>query len=369
MKKTIALLITLVMALSFAFTAMAAEESISREEVRVPDGYSKVKIFDGSYGFGDAQVTAAVNDDGSAFYLLFFTFGSDQVVEGTVEDGNVTVTFDRFGFMTKDAPQIYKDAIASEEPWMELTGEGFDLDAAGLREAIMPNMEDVFGSTPGNDAEYDFSLIEPMGNSPMKDKTIFILGSSVALGAFSEQYAVGEYLAARLESDLVKEAVGATKMVDTEDSSYVARMMKNLDPEAECDLFICQLSTNDADPEVALGEISDSTNMEDFDTTTVTGAIEYIIAYAQNTWNCPVVFFTECRYNSDLYDGMVQRLKELGEKWEIGILDLWDNEEFNAISDEERELYMSDNIHPTKAGYRDWWGPELEKQLLDYIAE
>ncbi len=24
------------------------------------------------------------------------------------------------------------------------------------------------------------------------------------------------------------------------------------------------------------------------------------------------------------------------------------------------------NIHPTKAGYREWWCPEMEKQLLAY---
>ena len=30
---------------------------------------------------------------------------------------------------------------------------------------------------------------------------------------------------------------------------------------------------------------------------------------------------------------------------------------------------MHDDIHPTKAGYRDWWGPELETQLLAFLAE
>lgn len=29
---------------------------------------------------------------------------------------------------------------------------------------------------------------------------------------------------------------------------------------------------------------------------------------------------------------------------------------------------MNDGIHPTKAGYRDWWGPEQERQLLEYLA-
>lgn len=34
--------------------------------------------------------------------------------------------------------------------------------------------------------------------------------------------------------------------------------------------------------------------------------------------------------------------------------------------DADIELYMHDDIHPTKAGYREWWCPEMEKQLLAY---
>ena len=30
---------------------------------------------------------------------------------------------------------------------------------------------------------------------------------------------------------------------------------------------------------------------------------------------------------------------------------------------------MKDTIHPYKAGYRDWWGPELEKQLCAYLEQ
>ncbi len=30
---------------------------------------------------------------------------------------------------------------------------------------------------------------------------------------------------------------------------------------------------------------------------------------------------------------------------------------------------MKDEIHPYKAGYRDWWGPELEKQMLAYLTK
>lgn len=64
---------------------------------------------------------------------------------------------------------------------------------------------------------------------------------------------------------------------------------------------------------------------------------------------------------------MVQRLKELQDKWGIGILDLWTSDEFNTVSDADRALYMKGNIHPTKAGYREWWCPEMEAQIMDYL--
>ena len=144
-------------------------------------------------------------------------------------------------------------------------------------------------------------------------------------------------------------------------------MVTRLDPKAHYDLFICQLSTNDASKKLPLGEVAEGIELNSFDTSTVTGAMEYIMVYARETWNCPVVFFTGSRYDSKEYGDMVARLHDLEEKYGVGVLDLWTGDAFNAITDSDRALYMNDSIHPTRAGYRDWWGPELEKQLIDYL--
>ena len=34
----------------------------------------------------------------------------------------------------------------------------------------------------------------------------------------------------------------------------------------------------------------------------------------------------------------------------------------------QRELYMADLIHPTKAGYREWWTPVFEKALTGMLG-
>lgn len=229
-------------------------------------------------------------------------------------------------------------------------------------------MKDVrMGKHPGNAPEYDFDKISALENSPLAGKQVCILGSSVVYGSASGENAVGEYLSARLGFDLTKEAVSGTTLVDIGEKSYISRLKNRIDPNTDFDLFICQLSTNDATGKRPLGKISDNTSLEEFDTSTVTGALEYIICYAQQTWGCPVVFFTGSRYDSIAYEAMVERLTELKDKYDICVLDLWHSDTFNALPEEQRKIYMVDNIHPSKAGYRDWWGPELEKQLLAYL--
>lgn len=214
----------------------------------------------------------------------------------------------------------------------------------------------------GNAAEYDFSGITPMDDSPLQGKTVVFLGSSVTNGAAALHQSIPEYFSARMGCIAIKEAVDGTTLCDTGKSSYIQRLLNNIDPTTPVDLLVCQLSTNDASKEMPLGNFGD-------DTSTVTGAMEYIILYAKETWNCPVVFYTNARFESANYPAMVDRLYELSEKYGVGILDLWSSDDFNAISEEQRSLYMKDTIHPYKAGYRDWWGPELEKQMCAYLNQ
>ncbi|MCR5781742.1 MAG: SGNH/GDSL hydrolase family protein [Clostridia bacterium] len=221
----------------------------------------------------------------------------------------------------------------------------------------------ITASYEGNKEAYSFKNIEQI-DSVLKGKQICVLGSSVVYGYASQECSIPEYFSARFGCSFTKEAVSGTTLVDAGALSYVSRL-KKLDKNEHYDLFICQLSTNDASKEKPLGEISTTGN---YDTATVTGAIEYIIKYARITWNCPVVFFTGSHYDSAAYDAMVKRLYEIKEKYDIGILDLWNDKTFNQIPDDLRALYMHDDIHPTKAGYRDWWGPELEKQLLAILS-
>ena len=161
----------------------------------------------------------------------------------------------------------------------------------------------------------------------------------------------------------MKEAVSGTTLSTTSPNSYVKRLDKIKAQSA--DLFVCQLSTNDASQKKPLGKISDSERMEDFDTDTVAGAMEYIIAYAKDKWNCPVAFYTNPKYDSTEYAAMVELLYQIRDKWGISVIDLWT--ELPEITEEERALYMADAIHPTRAGYLECWTPVMEKDIIEMM--
>ena len=222
---------------------------------------------------------------------------------------------------------------------------------------------------PGNAEKFHPENIQPHTESPLKGKTIIYLGSSVTYGSDSIGVSFVEYIDRLDGTTSVKEAVSGTTLVTKDDasgSSYIPRM-KTINPDIPADAFICQLSTNDATKHVPLGTISGGFELADFDTETVAGAIEYIIAYAEKTWHCPVLFYTGTRFDCEEYGEMVKLLLGIQKKWKIGVIDLWNDKALHAISEKDYNLYMSNPIHPTQAGYLLWWVPAMETYLYEFL--
>ena len=201
----------------------------------------------------------------------------------------------------------------------------------------------------------------------LEGKKLIFLGSSVTYGHASNGVSFVEDIAARNGCSVRKEAVSGTTLVDDREDSYIARMKQIDDPTA--DLFVCQLSTNDASKGKALGTVSVGFEEKDFDTSTVAGAIEYIIAYAREKWNCPVAFYTSPKFDSEAYAVMVSLLYAIQKKWKIAIIDMWSDGNFNNITAEQRARYMADPVHPTRSGYLEWFTPYFENSLSQLIAE
>ena len=221
-----------------------------------------------------------------------------------------------------------------------------------------------FSKLEGNSEKYSVESVEKTEGSPLEGMNILYLGSSVTYGAMSLQTAFPEYIAARNGTTFLKEAVSGTTLTDGM-NSYIYRMEK-IDKNLEFDLFICQLSTNDATQNKPLGEVAGKA-AQNYDTSTICGAIEYIIGYVGDTWNCPVVFYTNAYYESENYAAMVGALKQIQTEYGIGVIDLYTDEAFNDITAEQYELYMADAIHPTRAGYLEWWTPKMEEYLYEFV--
>lgn len=98
------------MADTFIDLVMGRGEAGAGEAAEIPEGYTQMQQYTFEGGFGKADVTCAVDDAKTKVYMAFVAFDQQQVVEGVLNDGIVTVTYDKSGFMTNDAQAIYNAA-------------------------------------------------------------------------------------------------------------------------------------------------------------------------------------------------------------------------------------------------------------------
>ena len=222
-----------------------------------------------------------------------------------------------------------------------------------------------------NSSDFDLDKCTP-AETAITGKTFYWLGSSVTLGMESGDVAVADYIAARNGATCVKEAVSGTTLIDEPYKKIFASY----------DSYITRLKTTKAFKDKR-GAVTgtDVTEKESFDVKTTIGAMEYVVAYVRETWDSPVYFFSNARFDDtgerksrdpkgSEYAVLVEAAYEVAEKWnsvgaDVRIVDLFNDEEFNDISSEDYDFYMHDPVHPYKAGYLKWWTPAFEKILFE----
>lgn len=217
---------------------------------------------------------------------------------------------------------------------------------------------------PGNSKNYQLSRLHIDHDSPIRGKKILFLGFSVTLGfgALNESFVDDLW---RKDGVLAtKDAENGTTLVDIDryqaHDSYLARLQAELSGDRP-DAFVLQLSTNDASRQQKLGQIK---NSEPFNSQTIIGALQAIIAQVQASWQCPILVFTNPDFGNSLYDQMVKALWQVQKLTGISILDLHADSSFLL----NRDLYMADKIHPTRAGYQEKWLPAFEDKLFALLS-
>ena len=229
-----------------------------------------------------------------------------------------------------------------------------DLDAHPLNQRLY---EDI-AYLPGNSKKYSLNQVE-FTMSPLFKKKILFLGSSVTFGFGSLGESFVDYLWKKDGVLAIKNAENGTTLVDQDikGESYVKRFNEELKQKDHPDILVLQLSTNDATLGNKLGKISN----DNYDTQTIIGALVYIISKAKQNWDCPILIYTSPNFDNPLYAQMVQAAHELAKKWEVEVLDLFNDPNFK----DQDDLYMADEIHPTRAGYELKWLPVFEKKLIE----
>ena len=212
-----------------------------------------------------------------------------------------------------------------------------------------------------------FSVIIMEKINALNNKTYMFLGSSVTYGSSAGGNSMCEFLSERYGCKIIKNAVSGTTLAGPDADSYVSRldaMIASREEFEKPDAFVCQLSTNDASHPEKLGNLTCG-NGDLPDKNTCFGAVEYIITAVKRVWGCPIAFYTNSYFDNAVYAEMVSTLNGMKARYGIAVLDMYTDVRFNSISKKQRARYMSDDIHPTVEGYRDWWTPKFAEFLKD----
>lgn len=187
---------------------------------------------------------------------------------------------------------------------------------------------------PGNAKKYSLNRIKTK-KSPLMGKKILFFGSSVTFGfgALGESFV--DYLWKRDGVAAIKDADSVSHA-----ASYLSRFKDEL-KEPKPELFAMQISKWNI--------VSD---------------LKYIVTTAQKEWHCPILLYTNSFFTDPTYDRLVNQMNKLAPKLGITVLDLYHNPEFKN----QDNLYMIDEINPTRAGYRDKWLPIFERKLTEIFA-
>ncbi|MFA6620051.1 MAG: SGNH/GDSL hydrolase family protein [Bacilli bacterium] len=222
-----------------------------------------------------------------------------------------------------------------------------------------------------NDAYWGTLQAPKIPSSPLKDKRLFFLGSSVTLGLRSVNESVADYLSAQDGAFIVKEAVSGTtlRQENPADLSYLSRLIRSeaYGGQDKFDAVIIQLSTNDAWEEKKLGS-----PLENENPATTYGAIEALITAIKKRFDCPLFFYSGAHYsemNGKIYAELVKGMAKIAEKRQVGFINLFDDQVFNDLAVAHYSYWMSDGIHPYRSGYRAWWTPYFRTYLTQNLCK
>ncbi len=213
---------------------------------------------------------------------------------------------------------------------------------------------------------------EKKNDSVLFEKSALFVGDSISMGS-QEGSLYYRAWAGRIgvvnSMDYVNASVsGASCSTTRETNRIVSQLLANRD--REFDYVIMHGGVNDAWDNAPVGEMIDSFYFADFDTTTFAGGLEHMFYYANYLYpNSKMGYIMNFKApnctkgtvaNMDEYFAVA---KEICEKWNIPVLNLYEDEDFcNNVLKTNTTENLPDNIHPNTHGY-DLLYPVIEEWM------
>ena len=65
---------------------------------------------------------------------------------------------------------------------------------------------------------------------------------------------------------------------------------------------------------------------------------------------------------------MIEALEQVCDKWNLKMLDLYNDDDFKTLDDKEMKLYFDEPFCPTKAGYKELITPKFEDFIIEFMS-
>ena len=316
----------------------------------------KVTVYEeGTYNLGvktagskyaSYQIPLCVNGQ---VYALQFTENAQQVkVEVILPAGEHTVVM----FMPMPAT---KAAITSnvwnDYHWCDIESVTVD----GLLGVSKPTVEEVEACFP-----------DLVADSPLKEQSVLFVGDSITYSQNSWASVIGT----AYRMDWTNGGVNGATISDVKDQIIRHQLMAAADKN--CDYVILHGGINDAMSSVAIGTVSDSFNVADFDTETYIGGLETLFYYAyENFPGAKIGYIINYATPNSKFGGYTagddtkvyyEEAKKACDKWGIPYIDLYSGTAADGRSysfdilqvDTAAENFINSDaqeIHLSAAGY------------------
>ena len=207
----------------------------------------------------------------------------------------------------------------------------------------------------------------------LSGKTVLSFGDSIMHGAGNSSRGPASILGEKYHMYFYDYAVNGAAMGKQDNRNHIPdQIRKAIADNRSPDLILIDGGTNDYIWSIALGSMSEGSDMSAVDESTYSGGFEKAMWLLYSNWkNVPVIYIRA--HDIDLGSDAVERQygnrgEQIAAKWHAAVIDLYNDSGMNTEIRAIRDRYTYDNpdrggpdaIHPNALGYATFYMPPVE---------